>query len=177
MEIRFLHERFTENFPQSLTDHIRRMASGEAPFFPATLGLVYDRLVEKAFSKVTPFDSAHGGFTGGQGTISPSLPLQASTSTPSFASSSHSQVPPAPGPVTAPPSTTIKWAGLRCVRCARNASIHNLYDGLHCPRCDEKGRNGKHKKGRPFMICTGCGAMRTTAGSVCSKSKCGGRFR
>jgi hypothetical protein len=54
MEIQFFHERFTEKDPELLVDHIGRMASGEAPFIPATLSLVYDKLVESAFPKHIP---------------------------------------------------------------------------------------------------------------------------
>ena len=51
MEIEFLHQKFTEKDPKLLMDHIQRMASGEAPFFATTLGVVYDKLAEKAFPK------------------------------------------------------------------------------------------------------------------------------
>ena len=44
MEIEFFHKTSTEKNPRSLMDHIQKMNSGEAPFFPATLGLVYDKL-------------------------------------------------------------------------------------------------------------------------------------
>jgi len=60
MEIWFLHERFTENYPKPLMDHTQRMASGETAFFLATLSLVYDRLVKKECSKGTPLDSVRG---------------------------------------------------------------------------------------------------------------------
>ena len=60
MEIQFLHEKFTEKDPRLLIGHIQRMASGEAPFFATTLGLVYEKLVEKAFSRPVPSGSGLG---------------------------------------------------------------------------------------------------------------------
>ena len=46
LEIKFFHETPVQD-PKLLVDHIHRMASGEAPFFPATLGLVYGTLAKK----------------------------------------------------------------------------------------------------------------------------------
>ena len=51
MEIEFLNSNLTEKNPKLLTEHIQRMTSGGAPFFPATLSLVYDKLVERAFPR------------------------------------------------------------------------------------------------------------------------------
>ena len=77
MEIEFFHERFTEKDPELLIDHIERMASGEAPFFPTMLSLVYDRLVEKTFPKHVPSSLAPS---------SPTLRAPAPTSTSTIAS-------------------------------------------------------------------------------------------
>jgi hypothetical protein len=173
MEIQFLHERFTEKDPKFLMDHIRRMGSGEAPFFPTTLSLVYGRLVEKAFPKRTSFGFDLGYLTGGQGPTIPTPILQASTSTSSVASpptSSFNLQAPAPTPLTT------KRVGLKCARCGCIISIYSLYDGLYCPQCPETGRNGKGEKGRPFMRCAGCNALREGHGTVCLKPKCGGEF-
>ena len=143
VEIQFLHEQFAETYPESLMDHIQRMVTGEAPFFPATLSLVYDRLIEQGFS------------------------LQASTSNLSISPSSHSQALPTPGPVHVPLITTVEWTGLRCVRCRTVTLVNDLYGGLHCPYCDDRGRNGKGWKGKPFMRCTGCGVLRENYGNTC----------
>jgi len=74
MEIQFLHETFTEKDPKLLIDHIQRMVSGEAPFFPATLSLVYDRLVEQTFPKNVSPGSGPWGSTKSQ-TITTPTPL------------------------------------------------------------------------------------------------------
>ena len=77
MEIQFLLKNFTEKDPKLLMDHVRRMASGEAPFFATTLSLVYGKLVEKVFTRPTSSSSGTSGLekpTEGQGVIIPSLP-------------------------------------------------------------------------------------------------------
>ena len=43
MEIEFFYKNCRKN-PKLLIDHIQKMKSGDAPFFPTTLGLVYDKL-------------------------------------------------------------------------------------------------------------------------------------
>ena len=48
MEIGIFLDNFTEEDPELLMDHVQRMSSGEAPFFPTTLSLLYGKLVEKA---------------------------------------------------------------------------------------------------------------------------------
>jgi len=182
MEIQFLHEQFTEKDPKLLIDHIQRMASGEAPFFSTTLSLVYDKLVEKAFTQQTSPGSRLEKSTGGQ-SVTTAPPLQPSTPasgiglspTSSVPSSSSPQVPaPVPGPIL--PSTFIKQTTLKCVRCFRIRSIHDLYDGLYCPVCPPTGRNGKGEIGWAFLRCTGCSLLRETRGGVCLKLVCGGRF-
>ena len=65
MELKFFRRNSTEQNPRSLVDHIQKMKSGEAPFFPATLGLVYDTL----FSKVFPQPVASGSGLGGPSKI------------------------------------------------------------------------------------------------------------
>jgi hypothetical protein len=157
MEVQFLHERFTEKDPKLLVDHIRRMASGEAPFFPTTLSLVYGKLVEKAFPKLT----CASGVT--------------SSSTINPASSSNLEIP-APTPRPAPLSSTTKWRWLKCVRCGENARLRELHNGLYCPRCSGNGKIGKVKRGRPFMLCLGCSRWRVTRLDECPKSECRGRF-
>ena len=123
MEIQFLLKNFTEKDPKLLMDHVRRMASGEAPFFATTLSLVYGKLVEKVFTRPTSSSSGTSGLekpTEGQGVIIPSLPPQASSSTfeiPLFSASSDR--PPssvrvrAPKPKFVPSSSTDPWAWMR----------------------------------------------------------------
>jgi len=175
MEIRFLHERFTQRDPKFLVDYAQRVASGEATFFPATLGLVYDELVEGTFRKHT---SSSSGLAGGQSVTTP----QASTSTSSVTSSSTSSSAnseasfsdsPAPQ-IRVLSNSTIKRVGLKCVRRWCTAPVNSLYDGLHCPRCPDTGRNGRGQRGRPFMQCVGCNTLRVRRGNVCLK--CGGQF-
>ena len=60
MEIQFLHNSCAEKDPKLLMDHIRRMGPREAPFFSKMLGLVYGRLIEKAFPRPVPSGSGLG---------------------------------------------------------------------------------------------------------------------
>ena len=57
MEIQFLHETFTGKEPELLANHIRRLGSEEARFFPTTLSPVFDRLVEKTVARSVPSGS------------------------------------------------------------------------------------------------------------------------
>jgi len=180
MEIHFLDERATELDPKLLIDHTQRMASGEAPFFPTTLSLVYDKLIEKSFTNRTPFDPGPGGCTKGESLIHPSIPLsQALASTCSIlpapivetiASSSNLQTPaPTYGPIL--PITTPNSAWLKCQKCGEVARLRDLHESLRCPRCPTKG-----KKGRPFMECTSCYASQATPRDNCVRKKCRKRF-
>ena len=169
MEIEFLHEKL-ERDPKLLMDHIKRMGSGEAPFFPITLSLVYDKLVDKAFSKPA-LSSALGCSAGSQSAFSK----------PPFSSvlgcSAGSQSVTFPRSFQAPtPRPIIKQPGLKCARCRHTALVHDLYDGLHCPQCTEKGKNGKGERGRPFMRCVKCDTLRDGRRVFCLKSECGRRF-
>ena len=53
-EIDIFLENFTDEDPESLMDHIQRMSSGEAPFFPTTLSLLYGKLAEKSAGPTAP---------------------------------------------------------------------------------------------------------------------------
>jgi hypothetical protein len=181
MEIEFFHERVTKKDPELLIAYIGRMASGDAPFFPTTLSLVYDKLVENAFPNHTPSGRDPGSPTLRESTstltvATSSTPIVTSSSAINLASSSRLQAP-APTP-TVPSTTATKLARLVCIRtgCRRITSISNLYDGLHCPQCPETGLNGKGETGRPFMRCAECKTMRDRRVDICSKSVCGGRF-
>jgi len=173
MEIQFIYENFTEKDPKPLIEYIQRMASGEAPFFAKTLGLVYDGLVGKAFSKRILPDSGPGS----QGATTPT-PLQASTSTPSITPSPNLRAL-TPDPVSDPwgGSTDGEWAaGLNCARCNGIASVQDLRDGLYCPLCPQTGRNGRGGVGWPFMRCMSCYKLRKNRVDNCSRVVCGREF-
>ena len=180
MELQFFHERVNEMDPKLLIDRIRRMASGEVPLFPTMLSLVYDKVVEKALTKCTPFGPGPSDCAGGESLFRPTPP-------PPQASTSNFNIPPSPtvdtidsfsnfqvlafahGPV--PPITTPS-AWLRCQKCGEVALLRDLYEGLRCPQCPTRGK----KKGRPFMECTSCYASQTIPKENCVRKKCGKRF-
>ena len=178
MEIQFIHAKEMDH--KLLIDHIQRMASGEAPFFPTTLSLVYDKLLEKAFTKHTPFGSGPGDCTEGKSPTHPIPPSQATTSSSSITSSfvigpaaSSSNLQPRSstrGPV--PLITTAKLGQLKCVRCGEVAPLRDLYGGLYCPRCQKSCRSVR----RAFMQCRSCGIWRTMQRGDCCKGGCGRRF-
>jgi len=87
MEIQFLHETFTEKDPKLLIDHIQRMVSGEAPFFPTTLSLVYDRLAEQTFPKNIFPGSGLSGLTKNQNVTTSTPPVRTSLFTSGVTSS------------------------------------------------------------------------------------------
>ena len=65
---------------------------------------------------------------------------------------------------------------LVCARCRGRAPLEQLYDGLHCPSCTEDGKNGKGKRGRPYMHCPACSRLRVTRVDHCPKAKCCAMF-
>ena len=158
MEIEFLNSNFTEKNPKLLMEHIRRMASGGAPFFSTTLSLIYDKLVEKAFPQTIATGSGLGQSpgTGGEGVMNSTNQAlnptgQVSNST-TQVSNLTNQV---PGPANQmtnsasninPPSTSS--------RTVRSASGYDLYEGLRCPICPERTAE---MPGRPYVICQFCG--------------------
>lgn len=187
MEIGVLDQSFINKDPKLLIDHIQSVASGEASFFPTTLSLVYDRRIGKVFPKEdSPSTSLPEKSPGGQNVNTPN-PFQfsspasavASSSTPGAGSSTTPTiVTPAPPPTRepAPPSTPTTWKLLKCARCGGNPKLRDLYDGLLCPWCPEKGKNGYGVKGRPYMRCSGCSQLRPKRVDTCTTSKCGARF-
>ena len=74
MEIQFLHKNLTEKDPKLLMDHIKKMASREAPFFATTLSLVFDKLVEKTSPRPVPSGFSFGGSSGTSVTASSPAP-------------------------------------------------------------------------------------------------------
>lgn len=159
LEIRFFLENFTERDPKQLMEHIQRMASGETPFLPTTLSLVYDKLIQKAFVR-SPATSAGPGKsagTGGQSITEPAPPTQSSNTT--------SSVGPPPTPVPTPSTQQAEpelvppgavW--LECFQCGERARTRDLYDGMRCPRCPSRSP----EKGGPS-----CNVHRVTSYGQC----------
>ena len=182
MEIQFLQDRVTGKKPKLLIDGIQRMASGEAPFFPTTLSLVFDKLVEKACTKRTSFGfgSGPGGCTEGESSIHPTTPkmsTQTSNIPPppivgAIASSSNLQAPASTCGLV-PPVTTPDLAWLKCQQCGEVARFRDLHETLRCPQCPPRSV----KKGRPFMKCASCDTPQTAPREDCVGKKCRRRFR
>jgi len=151
MEIQFFHERVTEKDPKLLINHLQRMASGEAPFFPTALSLVFDKLAETAFQKRTPFGPASGGYTEGERLVRPTPLPKASTSTSNIppppvvdaiALSSNLQAP-ASTRRHIPPLTTHGTTWLKCRQCDCASLLKNLRGGLRCPQCAARAHSAK----------------------------------
>lgn len=159
VEIEFFCKNFAKQNLKLLTDHIQKIASGEAPLPPATLSLVYDKLVERFLVQPAALDSepAESTKTGSQSVAGPSLTTRTenpttginSSCTPST-SSAPSQQTPEPEPV--PPGAV--W--LKCFQCGERARLRDLFDGLRCPRCPSRSP----VKGKPFMKCPLCNLVR-----------------
>jgi len=155
---------------KSFMDHIQRMASGEAPFFSTTLSLVYDRVVERLFTKRVPPGHDPSELTEGQSTTV-LTPPQPSTSTPRVTPPSIPRTPTSiPGPISPSASGQLTW--LKCARCSGFAQLQVLFDGLYCPQCP----SGSGIRGRPFMRCQLCQAVRVTRTDSCKTRVCQGRF-
>ena len=181
MEIQFLHDNFTEKDSKLLMGHIQKMAFGEAPFFATTLSLVYDKLVEKAFTQPIPSGSGIGKSAKVKSAADPRSPLQPPISVPgapptptlsnvpSTSSSVPQTPPPVPGPV--PPSNATRFTWLRCHRCLGAVGLRDLHDDLRCPRCP-----ASDERGPPLMQCTLCRTIRTARRDTCQKIMCGARF-
>ena len=91
MEMEFLCNNVTKMDPKTLTDHIQSAASGEAPFFPVTLSLMYDKLVENSFPKDAPSNSGTSRLPGKQ-SVAIFTPFQVSSSA-SITTSAPTQMP------------------------------------------------------------------------------------
>ena len=183
MEINFLYECFAKKDPKQLMDHIQRMVSGEAPLFAKTLGLVYDRLIEKTFTRPAPSGSGLGKSVEVQSVADPAPPPKAPSSissvppTPIGTSSTLlvSPQPPAPSPlpiaVSTNPSSRLAW--LVCKQCGESALLADLYEGLRCPQCPSRGGG----KLRPRMRCQSCSTVRMGPRTNCVEDSCRARFR
>ena len=191
MEIQFLHETFAGKEPKLLMDHIRRMGTGEAPFFSTTLSLVFDRLVEKTVALSVPSGSCLGKSTEIQNTVAHTTLPQASTpASPSFwdsdavfptswgsVATSSSSRPPAPTPTPVSrsvlSSNQAPLAWLVCTKCGQRALSAELYQGIRCPKCPLNST----KKGPPYMHCQSCNIMRTKCRPKCPRNACQATFR
>lgn len=103
VEVDFFLENFTGKEPGLLKDHALKMSSGEAPFFPTTLGLLYAKLAEKVF--VQPIASGSG------------------LKKPTDACGG--------GPILATKGPFDGW--LRCPICETRSKLEQFYLGLYCP--------------------------------------------
>ena len=183
MEIEVLYQNFIKNDPKHLVDYIQRVASGEAPFFPTTLSLVFEKLIGTKLPKSDSEKSLEG-----QNVTTP-RPAQASSSTsivaPSSISTSNASSSTTPTvtrpPVAIPPAFPIsvarplpgpdqKW--LLCRVCRGFTRVAYLSGGLHCPRC----RPVVKKIKQALMVCTGCGRKRATTVNTCIGATCRARF-
>ena len=180
MEIEFFYGNSADRNPKLLMDHIRRMASGEAPFFSTTLSLVYDKLVENSFGQPAAPDrcSAGSAGTGNQSIAGTStIQTQDPPSSVNSPSSPNTHLPrgewvsqQAPSPEPEPIPLGAVW--LRCFQCHERARLRDLYEGLRCPQCPSRSI----KKGKPFMRCPACNMIRTVARDTCIRYACQARF-
>jgi len=114
MEIQFFRGWFSEGDLEFPIDHVRKMASGEAPFFPTTLSLVYRMLAEKVFPKRTLSGSDLGKHTEGQDDTTPAPSI----------------------------NTEPGWFELICHQCDEISLLKDLRDDLYCPQCPESDKWG-----------------------------------
>ena len=159
MEIRFLHENFTEKDPKLLMEHIQRMAAGKAPFFPTILRSVYRKLIEKSFGRPVPSGSGSGKSAEVESAADFYYSFHRSSPTPSAS--------PTPTLGDGIP-TELTW--LQCNRCHGIARLAELFGGLRCPQCPTK-------KGPPLMQCSVCRVLRIVRSDTCLAVTCGARFR
>ena len=145
VEVEFFHK-FTKADPKSLMDHIQAMASGKAPFFPATLSLVYGKLFRKEFPKPIASGSVLGNFlvTGNQSTSGLALVAVPSSS-----------------------SATPRSELLKCCKCGEQAKLQDLVNDVHCPRCPPGFFSSL-----PMMQCPGCSSLRTGRTVNCAAPLC-----
>ena len=70
-EIEFFHKNFTEKDLKLLMGHLQRMASGEEPYFPTTLSLVYDKRFRGTFAQpvAAGFGLGKSSDTGNRNTV------------------------------------------------------------------------------------------------------------
>ena len=180
MEIQFFHQRVTEKHPKLLTDHIQRMASGEAPFFPTTLSLLYDKLVEKAFTNAHPTVLVPAVALSASVPFAPLLPKHR-LPPPTFLhlppSTLSLRLPvqaPAFTHVPVPPITITSPTRLKCRQWGEPSRLRDLVDGLRCPRCPTASK--KARKAKILMLCSSCNQVRGGVGDNCERKACGKTF-
>jgi hypothetical protein len=161
-EIEFLYRNIAKN-QSRLMEHLQRMASGKAPFFSATLSLVYDKLIDMVFTEAVPTGFGFRESTEAAPAIRTLNPT-ASVYLPSTAGYAFpfSRQPPTPDPI---PLGAV-W--LQCFQCRDPARVRDLYDGLCCPQCPPRGPMGA----RPLMRCPACGVLRKIRNGICARRAC-----
>lgn len=174
MEIQLLHKSFTEKNPKELVEHIQNMAFGDAPFFSTTLGLVYDKLVERVLTQSIASGSGPGNPTEAenQSVSEPAPVTQPSNPRVSVEPSPTLTVPPLPTQQPSAPAPGLGAVWLECFQCGEAAMMRDLYDGLRCPQCPSRSS----KKGRPFMKCPSCNLVRGVRRETCMRAACLSRF-
>lgn len=179
MEIEFLFRNFSETNPKAFMEHIQRMASGEAQFFPKTLSLVYDNLAERALTQPTTSGPGSGNPTETENqtvaeptptTQAPDITVNADSSPTPNVPLLPGQQPPAPGPDPDPIPLGAVW--LECFTCGQRSRMRDLHDSVRCPRCPSRGS----RKGRPFMRCPSCNLIRNVVRDTCVRFACQTRF-
>lgn len=168
IEIEFLLRNFTEKNPKLLMEHIQKMASGEAPFFSATLSLVYDKLVERVLTQ--PISPGKPTEAGNKSAAEPTSTTQASSPMFSFVNSAATPTVPLPPQSPAPVPHAPVW--LVCFQCGDQARMQDLPEGTRCPRCPSRSP----QKGKPFMQCPLCRLVRAARHPTCVRAVCQVRF-
>ena len=164
MEIKFFLDNLNNENSELLLKHVTKMASGKELFLPATLGLVYDKLIEKTLAPPTASGPGKPSEIGNEAIfgIVPST-LVASSFT--FTS------PPRPSPQTARPTSGPRTVRLKCSRCGESARLRDLYEGVRCPRCSSTGIK------RSLMSCPLCDIVRgRLGGDRCVRNACQVKF-
>lgn len=145
MELEFFDRCCVEQKPK-LLEHIQGMSSGNAPFFPTTLSLIYEKLFGKAFAQ----------------SITPSSGLDKL--------GNQSAVGLTPSPVSL--STAFRVELLKCGWCGARVGLKDLHNSFHCPHCPPSSIFHI----RPFMQCPLCDHVRECDSDSCFERSCGVRF-
>ena len=151
MEIEFFRRNFPEQNPKLLTDHIQKMELGEAPFFPATLSLVYEKLLSKALPQPVASGSGHRMLPG--------------SGDEGATRAGFSQ-----------PNRLL----LECEKCGEHERLQNLCYESYCPRCFQRLGLLQYvfcflpNHCTPIMKCPSCHSLRRTFNEFCGQ--CGIHF-
>ena len=180
MEIDFFRRNLTEENPELLMEHIQRMASGEAPFFSATLSLVYRKLFEKVFPlPIAPVQGPRKSPIPRDRNVTKPTPVTRAPSSISNTRAPTSSTTLLSNRKTASPvprKVLLNTIGgtelLKCFQCGERAKVAELHNDLYCSRCP----SGSGFTGRPYMRCPLCNAVRTVRRSNCLNIICRARF-